>query len=119
MRISPYNYNSFIGRWILRPVNRLWWRFIPGVMIKVRWPAGTVVIDENHPNWYDVGARRVSIESADPNDHYRPELERCVGDQGWDWDWNLIDNDAGRNLLTIKFRRRHQDWATYFAVKWS
>jgi hypothetical protein len=78
--------------------NNLWWKFIPGKKIKVRWP-----VDES---------------SADPNYHYRPLLEELVGDQGWDWDWRLEDNDLNENTLTIKFRRGKIEDALYFYMLW-
>ena len=73
-----------------------WWRWGPGVAIKVKWPPG-----------------------GDPNHHYRPEIEEYVGRQGWDWDWGLKGNDINCNRLTIKFRKGKESHAMYFAMKWS
>lgn len=100
---------------------KLWWRFMPGVVISVRWPAGHIVVDHNHPRWCDWGGA-VWVDlgfSADPNDHYRPFLEQLVGRQGWDWNWGMADRDAIDNRLTIKIRRRHQHLATVLALRWS
>jgi len=91
----------------------LWWRFTPGVEIKVRWPRGWVVLDE-HPD-----GSRVSTESADPNDHYRPWIESHVGHQGWDWDWCQKDNDVALNQLTIKVRHKKAQYATIMALRWT
>jgi len=72
---------------------------MPGVTFKVKWPVG--------------------VHSADPNEHYRPELESLVGRQGWDWDWMLTDNDLSENRLTIKIRRGKERWAGWLSLKWS
>ena len=98
---------------------KLWWRFVPGEVINVRWPAGNIVVDHSDTRWCDWGGA-VWVDlgfSSDPNDHYRHELEKNVGKQGWDWQWGLANNDMG--LITIKFRRKHAQWASYFAMKWS
>lgn len=91
----------------------LWWRFVPGTVIKVKWPVGPItywVVDEDH---------LTHRESADPNDHYRGWLEKNVGKQCWDWDWQLTDNDCAENVLTIKFRKGKTDYATLAAMRWS
>lgn len=101
-------------------IHNLWWRWMPGITIKVKWPSGDVVIDESHPTWdWTIGSSRYIIESADPNDHYRPELEKMVGHQGWDWNWDLIDNDAAENKLTIKFRKGKERFATLALLRWA
>ena len=107
----PYGLNLY---------DKLWWRFMPGVVINVAWPKGPLVVDHNDPRWVDLGgAVWVSIDSADPNDHYRPWMEEHVGKQGWDWNWGLGNNDAADNRLTIKIRRKHEKYATIAALKWS
>ena len=93
-------------------VEAAWWRWMPGVTISVAWPVGLVSV----PNAEHLG---VLIESADPNDHYRPWLEKNVGKQGWDWRWGLRDNNAAENRLTIKVRTKHAKWATVAALKWA
>ena len=92
---------------------KLWWRFVPGVWINVRWPRGFTVLEE-FPD-----GTRVGTESADPNDHYRPWLEQHVGRQGWDWDWGMAGPDATDDRLTIKIRQKHAQWATVAAMRWS
>ena len=99
---------------------KLWWRFVPGVVINVQWPVGEVVIDESMPQWdWTIGPSRYIVESADPNDHYRPELERLVGRQGRDWNWGMADRDATDNRLTIKIRQKYASCAIMLALKWS
>ncbi len=93
-------------------IQKLWWRFMPGVVINVRWPRGWVVLHE------DPDGSMVSVDSTDPNDHYRPYLEKHVGRQGWDWQWGMGGHDATEDRLTIKIRQRHAQWASYFALKW-
>jgi len=87
-----------------RLLKKLWWRLVPGTVVKVRWP---------------VGAVHQEIESADPNDHYRPWLEANVGHQTWDWDWDMLDNDVSANQLTIKVRRAKSKYATEMALRWT
>jgi len=114
------------GRYIPCGLNiwqQLWWRFMPGAVLNVRWPSGNIVVDhKDAPGcvplfggavWADLGF------SADPNDHYRPYLEKNVGRQGWDWQWGLADQDAIDYRLTIKIRRKHAHHATILAMRWS
>jgi hypothetical protein len=92
-------------------IERLYWRWFGGPIITVKWPVGWVLLHENPDG------SQVSTESADPNDHYRPQLEKMVGKQGRDWDW-AIGSVLG-NKLNIIFTKRKADWATYFVLKWS
>ena len=100
-------------RWITKWYHKVWWSVVPGVEIKVKWPVGWT---EPIPS---AGGGFIQTESSDPNDHYRPWMERNVGRQTWDWDWELRDNDINNNTLTIKFRRSKSQWATMAALKWS
>ena len=100
---------------------QLWWRFMPGVVIKLKWPRGNIVVDHNDPRWCDLGGA-VWVDlgfSADPNDHYRWYLEKYVGKQGWDWNWGLADRDTIDDRLTVKIRRKYADHATIMALQWS
>jgi len=99
----------------LNILDRLWWRFMPGVVINVAWPKGQVKVGR----WSCVGEYFEYVDSADPNDHYRPWMEHYVGRQGWDWNWGLADRDATDNRLTIKIRQRHARYATIAAIRWS
>ncbi len=93
---------------------------MPGVVINVKWPKGPLVVDHNDPRWVDLGgAVWVQIDSADPNDHYRPWMEKHVGRQGWDWNWGMADRDATDNRLTIKIRQKHQEHAIIAKLMWS
>lgn len=100
---------------------KLWWRFMPGEVINVRWSTGNIVVDHNDPRWCDWGGA-VWVDlgfSADPNDHYRPEMEKYCGRQGWDWNWGIADNDVAANRLTIKIRRKYANYAILLAIKWA
>ena len=92
---------------------KLWWRFMPGVVINVRWPKGWVVLHE------DPDGSKVAAESTDPNDHYRPWMEANVGRQKWDWDWGMADRDATDNRLTIKIRQKHSECAIIAKLMWA
>ena len=94
--------------------DKLWWRFMPGVVINVKWPAGPIFKE-----FIDQYRTDQQLLSADPNDHYRPWMEEHVGKQGRDWNWGLSGNDASKNRLTIKIRRKHAKCATIAALKWS
>lgn len=99
---------------------KLWWRFVPGVVINVRWPVGDIIITEDDPRWdWTIGPSRYIVESADPNDHYRPEMEKYCGRQGWDWNWGMANNDISDNRLTIKIRRKYANYAILLAIKWA
>ena len=117
---SPYYYHSHGIKVAMGIVNKLWWLFMPGTTIKVSWPVGEILITEDDPRWdWTIGPSKYKIHSADPNDHYRLEIENKVGRQGWDWDWTLTDNDINDNKITIKFRRGKEHLATYFSMKWN
>ena len=94
-------------------IQYLWWRYMPGTVIIVQWPVGDLVHGDT------------LITSADPNDHYRPDLEKHCGRQGWDWDWKIASDmtDAPKfssaDKLAIKMRKKHEYLASYFAVKWA
>jgi len=97
----------------LNIIEKLWWRFMPGVVINVKWPKGWVVLNELPDG------SRVSTDSADPNHHYRPWMEKHIGQQGWDWNWGMANNDVAENRLTIKIRQKHAQYATIAAIRWS
>ncbi len=99
---------------------KIWWRFVPGVVINVRWPTGKITVDEDHPLWdWTIGPSRYMVESSDPNDHYRPTMEQLVGKQGRHWQWGVADNDVAANRLTIKIVKSRARYATMLAIKWS
>ena len=99
---------------------RLWWQFVPGVVFEVRWPRGEIKVGPSHRDgWTGIGEYFEYVESADPNDHYRPYLEEHVGRQGWDWNWGMGGNNATEDRLTIKIRRKYSHHATILAMKWN
>ena len=95
----------------------LWWKFVQGPEISVKWPSGWVLLHE------DQDGGKVSTDSADPNDHYRPWLEENVGKQGWDWNWKhhivANDNEVLDDRVIIKFRKKHQDAALIAKILWT
>lgn len=104
-------------------INALWWKFMPGAKVTVKWPTGwTRPVTA-------AGGGFIQMESADPNDHFRPWLEENVGRQGWDWDWRIgkITGAQGSgngpivlasDTLTIKFRQARRKYATMFKLIW-
>lgn len=115
--IKGKHYNDYMPCG-LNIIEKLWWWLMPGVIVKVKWPKGPIVVDHDDPRWYDVGATRVEIESTDPNDHYRPWMEENVGKQKLDWDWGFVGNDVNENCLTIKVRQSKAKYATIMALHW-
>jgi hypothetical protein len=100
--------------------DKLWWRFMPGAVINVAWPIGQVKVGPSHRDGYSgYGPEFEYVDSADPNDHYRPWMEEHVGKQGWDWNWGLSGTDVSLNRLTIKIRQKHEKYATIAALRWS
>lgn len=99
--------------------DRLWWRYMPGDVINVAWPRGTIVVGPGSRQWSGNGPVHEEVYSADPNDHYRPWLEHYVGRQGWDWNWGMGGHDTAENRLTIKIRKKHLVYATHIAMMWS
>ena len=102
----------------------LWWKFVQGPEIVVKWPNGWAVMHENSDG------SRVSIESADPNDHYRPWLEQNVGRQGWDWNWKHTigstiytpgyeEEMMASDRVVIKFRKKHKEAALMAKLLWT
>lgn len=87
-------------------------KYVPGVVIKVKWPVGWFEIKKN------IDGSVISGESADPNDHYRPWMEKHVGRQNIDWSWDIIDNDASTNKLSIKFRKGKEKYASLAMIQW-
>ena len=82
--------------------SKLFWLMKSGVVISVKWPRG----------WLNPHAF-----SADPDDHYRPELTSVVGKQGTDWDWRVDPHNI--DCIEIKFSKEKSELATYFALKWT
>ena len=120
IEFSPYYYHKHGIKVALTLYSKLWWKFMPGTIIKVKWPVGDIVIDETHPCWdWSNGPSKYIVSSADPNDHYRPWMEAKVGKQGWDWDWGMQDTDITENKLSIKFRRGKENQATICSLRWS
>jgi len=100
--------------------DKLWWRFMPGTVINVAWPKGQIKVGPSHRDGYSgYGPEFEYVDSADPNDHYRPELTQLVGKQGIHWNWGMADRDATDNRLTIKIIKSKAKYASYFAIKWS
>lgn len=120
LRTTPYYCKTQGMKRLLMIFNWAWWRFMPGTSISLPWPVGRVVGDVSGPTWdWTLGSGRQIIESADPNDHYRPWLEENVGQQGWDWDWRILNDDIRTNRLQIKFRRGRESLATAALILWA
>lgn len=113
MGMRKYSFRHLLTHWAF-------WHLFPTVDVSLKWPVGMITVDPDHPKWdWTLGATLQEGFSADPNDHYRPWLEKHVGKQGWDWDWNMVGNDVADNRLTLRIRRGKSKYATLAAVMWS
>jgi len=93
---------------------------MPGVVVNVKWPSGKIKVGPSHrEGWAGCGPEFEYVDSADPNDHYRPWMEKHIGKQGWDWNWALAAPAATENRLTIKIRQKYAEYATIAAIQWS
>ena len=109
--------------WFLRVApSRLYWRYRAGTTVVLPWPR-LVWLDYEDT----VGCSR---ETSDPNDHYRPWLEKHVGRQGWDWEWEYVpDWEFGatngslgvinKDMVIVTFRKGKEQYATLAALKWT
>lgn len=88
---------------------QLWWKLMPGFEIIVPWPKG----------WTELDHLGTQISSNDPNDHYRPWLEKHVGRQHLDWDWKMREvRVVEGDQLIIKFRIGKKDQMIQAALRW-
>ncbi|MBT4730746.1 hypothetical protein HOB87_02085, partial [Candidatus Woesearchaeota archaeon] len=54
-------------------MNKIFWKYVPGVKVTVKWPRGLLTVDDDHPSWdWTYGAKYQTFSTADPNDWYRP-----------------------------------------------
>jgi hypothetical protein len=90
-----------------------YWNVVPGQSVIVKWPSGWAVLYE------DQDGGKVSADSSDPNDHYRPWLEKHVGRQGIDWQWDIAPYRDGDSFLEIKVRFGKMKYASMIAMMWS
>lgn len=81
---------------------------MPGTEIVVRWPVG----------WCEPDHLGNQVQSADPNDHYRPWMEANVGRQCWDWDWDIKQVTDSETQLLIKFRKGKETQAMEAWMLW-
>ena len=119
-----FSYGGVVVRFTEEPkkfFDNLWWSYAPGIKVKLRWPVGDIIVDHNDPRWEDMGgAVWANLGfSADPNDHYRPWIEKHIGRQRWHWNWRMEDNDAAENRLTLKVCKSKAKYATLAGIQWS
>ncbi len=107
------NKNEIKEQFGLNIIQHIWWNFMPGTTITIPWPKHEwlTLHDDGH------GGKTDTL-TDDPNDHYRPYLEKNVGKQGWDWDW-CIGSNGIPGTLKIKFRRGKESWASIIMIMWT
>jgi len=104
-------------------VGDLRWRMLQGGEVSVKWPMGECVVSPDHPRWdWTIGPPHYIVNSADPNDHYRPWLEANVGKQGWDWEWKLVPAEPGcyspGDRVLIRVRKSKSHTLSAMALMW-
>ena len=101
---------------------RLWWAVMGGATIALPYTEKTMVVDHDHPLWYDVGARRVEVTTDDPMWLYGPWLEQHVGRRNRDWHITQTYGDAESyyDVTTeIQFRKGKSQWANVASLMWT
>jgi hypothetical protein len=94
----------------LRGILFWWWlKIIPTTTITIPWPKLVWLTLHDDGD----GSKTQSL-TCDPNNIYRPWLEKNVGKQYIDWDWNISRTDI--DGLDIKFRKGKYKWATLFLL---
>lgn len=108
---------------------KLWWKFIPGIEIKLKWPSGYISKPQIHTASFlhkMLTNNNNEVFSVDPRDFYQPWLETNVGKQGWDWDWksepawSMYEPSLPsyeQDFLIIKFRKGKEKYATEFLLR--
>lgn len=96
VHINKYNF-------IQKDWAALLWALMPSNVVTVAWPQG----------WTETDHLGNQFLSSDPNDHWRPWLEKNVGRQYWSWDWR-ISTDCQN--VEIQFRKK-QDML-HFTMRW-
>lgn len=117
---DPYALTDISYSWerVKLRVRDTYYKFKYPIRIVVVWPTGEVTVgpsSRNHDGvsggtWYQL------VESSDPNDHYRPELEKNVGRQGIDWKWDISKYNYDK--IEIMFKKRYEKMAVYYQLKW-
>jgi hypothetical protein len=121
--------NIMISPWkeaLRETLNKLWWKHVPGSTVTMPWPRGPVEVGPNS-GLFDGFKNEIpqTVESADPNDHYRPWLEKNIGRQGWDWDWKWEQASyyPGRygarvthDAVVVRARRRYREQLAEFKL---
>jgi hypothetical protein len=46
-------------------------------------------------------------------------MEANVGQQGWDWNWDVLLNSDGSSRVLIKFRKGKESEAMAAWIKWA
>lgn len=94
-------------------IEKLWWKFMPGTIIKVKWPKNEWVTVHT---WSDGSVEQKCTN--DPNYHYRPWLEKNAGKQGIDWNWKIAPWPED-SALYIKFRKGKEQWSSVAGLLWN
>jgi hypothetical protein len=100
--------------------NILIWKYWLKHSVTVKWPRGWAVLHD------DGEGNITSTESADPNDHFRPFLEKYCGQQCRAWEWRYAVSakvvtvgyeEYYDDMVEIKFRKKAD--AVHFALKYA
>jgi hypothetical protein len=124
--------NSHMFSWpeFLQSVwHRLYWWVMTGTVIEVPHKEGELVVDHDHPLWYDVSAVHVVVWTDDPEYFYGPWLTSMVGRKNIDWcliTRVAVTNTQGKHgsfdyekSVFIRFRRGKEHLATMAKLMWA
>lgn len=105
----------------LNMYDNLIWKYWLKHSVIVPWPRRKWV-----ELWDDGSGGSVSMESSDPNVHYRSFLEKYCGKQNIAWNWRqkigssvivIGYEDQYNDMLEVKFRKKSD--AVHFALKYA
>ena len=120
---DPYSRIELSGVWyrVRLRIRNLYLRYKYPVRIIVVWPSGEVEVGPTSRNHNIFDSYYQTVLSSDPNDHYRPELEKNVGRQGVDWNWGNVSihhDVTSKDLIEIMFKKKYEKMAIYYQLKW-
>lgn len=105
-----------------------WW-LMRHNSVELQWPSdGEIEVDHNDAAWVDLGgAVTISAYTNCPNWHYRPYLDRNVGQYGKDWMWKghapipvvLCDGEYDKGSLELRVSNKKAKWLSLIQLKWA
>lgn len=97
------------------------WKKNPENIVTVKWPADYIELKPDDPEWaFFNKTGEQYVFSSDPNDHYRPWLEKNIGKQGRDWDWRIKwGTDTRSDSLEIVVSKSKKEYVMMISLMWN